>query len=81
MTGNRREPTSNLDAEHRKYITRLTDIPAVTNDIVPVLATAAAAILVIAAFVTLFFMQRPVLSGTFFTFTAFAIYLREKTST
>jgi hypothetical protein len=53
----------------------------VTNDIVPVLATAAAAVLVIAAFVTLFFMQRPVLSGTLFTFTAFAIYLREKTST
>jgi hypothetical protein len=52
----------------------------VTNDIVPVLATAAAAVLVIAAFVTLFFMQRPVLSGTLFTFTAFAIYLREKTS-
>jgi hypothetical protein len=30
----------------------------------------------VAAFVTLF-MQRPVLAGTLFVFTAFAIYIRE----
>lgn len=49
------------------------------GDLLPVLATVAAAILAIAAFVTLL-MQRPVVSGTFFVFTAIAIYLREKTS-
>lgn len=49
------------------------------DDALPVLATIAAAILAVAAFVTLF-MQRPVVAGTFFVLTAFAIYLREKTS-
>jgi len=43
----------------------------------PVVATGAAALLAIAAFVTLF-MQRPVLAGTLFVLTAFAIYVREK---
>lgn len=48
-------------------------------DLVPTAATVLAALLAIAAFVTLF-MQRPVVAGTLFVFTAFAIYIRETRS-
>lgn len=46
------------------------------DDAIPVLATVGAVILTIAAVVALL-MQRPVVAGTFFIFTAIAIYLRE----
>jgi len=46
------------------------------DDPVPKAATALAALLAAGAFVTLF-MQRPVVAGTLFVFTAFAIYVRE----
>jgi len=46
------------------------------DDVVPLVATVAAAVLAIAATVTLF-MQRPVVAGTLLIFTALAIYLRE----
>jgi hypothetical protein len=46
------------------------DVPVST------LATILAAILGVAAFLTLF-MQRPVVAGTLFVLTAFAIYIRE----
>ena len=46
------------------------DVPVST------LGTILAAVLAVAAFLTLF-MQRPVVSGTLFVLTAFAIYIRE----
>ena len=45
-------------------------------DPIPMAATVAAAVLAAAAFVTLF-MQRPIVAGTLFVCTAFAIYVRE----
>lgn len=48
-------------------------------DPIPTAATVLAAVFAVAAFVTLF-MQRPVVAGTFFVFTAFAIYIRETRS-
>ena len=45
-------------------------------DLIPTAATVLAAVLATAAFVTLF-MQRPVVAGTLFVLTAFAIYVRE----
>lgn len=47
------------------------------EEYVPLVATVLAVLLLLAALVTLL-MQRPVISGTFFTLTAFAIYYREK---
>lgn len=44
---------------------------------VPLIATILAVVLALAALVTLS-MERQVISGTFFTLTAFAIYFREK---
>ncbi len=48
-------------------------------DLIPTAATVFAVVLAVLAFVTLF-MQRPVVAGTFFVFTAFAIYIRETRS-
>lgn len=47
-----------------------------TMDPIPRVATVLAALLAVGAFVTLF-MQRPIVAGTLFVFTAFAIYIRE----
>lgn len=44
---------------------------------VPLIATIIAVLLALAAMVTLS-MERHFISGTFFTLTAFAIYIREK---
>lgn len=57
-------------------IKRPPDVLEPMADPIPTAATIAAAVLAVAAFVTLF-MQRPVLAGTLFVFTAFAIYIRE----
>jgi len=46
------------------------------DDLVPKVATVLAALFALGAFVTLF-MQRPVVAGTLFVFTAFSIYVRE----
>lgn len=48
-------------------------------DLIPTAATLLAVVFAATAFVTLF-MQRPVVAGTFFVFTAFAIYVRETRS-
>ena len=45
-------------------------------DAIPTAATVMAVVLAVAAIVTLF-MQRPVVAGTLFVLTAFAIYVRE----
>ena len=46
------------------------------DDLVPKVAIVLAVLFALGAFVTLF-MQRPIVAGTFFVFTAFAIYIRE----
>ncbi len=46
------------------------------DDLVPKGATVLAALFAAGAFVTLF-MQRPIVAGTLFVFTAFSIYIRE----
>lgn len=48
-------------------------------DLISTAATVLAVVLAVAAFLTLF-SQRPVLAGTLFVFTAFAIYVRETRS-
>lgn len=57
-------------------INRPHDVLRTMDDFVPRIATALAALFALGAFVTLF-MQRPVVAGTLFVFTAFSIYIRE----
>lgn len=57
-------------------ISRSPEVLETMDDPIPRVATVLAALLAVGAFVTLF-MQRPIVAGTLFVFTAFTIYIRE----